>query len=105
MSHFEDDLRDALRRREPPGGFVDRVMARVPQKRRSWWSLPSLRWVPALAMLLVVLVVAGTVQQRRAERERQEGERAKQELMFALEVTSKQLEATKEKLLRVGGSL
>ena len=41
MTDFEDELRDALRRKEPPAGFANRVVRRTrderTQPRRSPW--------------------------------------------------------------------
>jgi hypothetical protein len=100
MNDFERDLREALSRREPPPGFTERVMARIPDRRRAWWRFPVFRWVPALAMLLVIVSVAGIVQEHR---EQQRREQAKQELMLAIEVTARSIQTTKVKLLNTGG--
>jgi hypothetical protein len=79
MTDFESGLKDALRRREPPRDLTDRVMARVGPARRSWW--------PAVAA--VALVTATGVG---------EGLRAKQQLMFAMELTSRKLGVAQAKV-------
>ena len=61
MSQFERDLRESLRRREPPPGFAGRVLARTREidersERRSAWKW-SWRWVTVAAA--VVMLVAG----------------------------------------------
>jgi hypothetical protein len=109
---FENDLRRALERREPPAGFTERVMAGLgAEPKRSLLErffsevLSARRWAPALAACLIIVLAAGTWEYRRIE-QRREAERTKQELIFALQVTSMKLERTKAKLLQnVGGIL
>ena len=94
-SDFEKDLQAALRRSEPPAGFVDRVMARIPEKRQpAQWSR---RWFAVAAALLVALIGTGAWEQH--ER-RIEGERASRELIYALTVASESLQTTKHILTR-----
>ena len=103
MNHMEHELREALKRVEPPAGFADRVMARVPAQRSTW--LPR-NWRAAAAAVLVAVVGAGSWEYQRAREQRLVAEQAKAELIFALELTSSTLQATRSKLLRhTGGSL
>jgi hypothetical protein len=99
MNEFENELRKALCRREPPPGFSDRVMARVPRKPN------RLPWMAALAAALV-LVMAGISfwHQERERQRRVAAEKAKAELIYALQVTASGLETAKAMLQRqVGG--
>jgi hypothetical protein len=104
---FEHDLRRALERREPPAGFAERVAAKLPE-RRSWLSLLwplrrgafSTSWMPATAGLLIAAVGAGTWEHGRAVERRREAEEAKAQLVYALELTSAQLQSARLKLLR-----
>lgn len=50
--NIESELKDLLRRREPPPGFAERVMARIaePKRRGHGW-----RAIAAAAALVVVL--------------------------------------------------
>ncbi|MGH9571182.1 MAG: hypothetical protein ACRD4F_16165 [Candidatus Angelobacter sp.] len=109
MQFSEDDLRAALKRKDPGAGFAQRVMARISQKevnqketahqdspapgrRPGWW--PVLRIWPALAgVLAVLLLMVGSwlgyrqyqsVQQARAQR-------AEQQAVLALRITSAKL--------------
>ena len=96
MNELEKDLRTALARREPPAGFTDRVMARVPDRRRparEWHR----SWLAAAAAAVFAIAGAGAWEQHRKQ---VEGERAKQELIYALTVASGTLEATKQILTR-----
>lgn len=108
MTRFEDELRWALQRRDPPGGFADRVLARLPATRpRRFRFLAALgrRWAPALATVWIAAFATGLWEYRQVQ-QRREGERAKQELIFALQVTSAKLQTTRAKLLHtLGGSL
>jgi len=83
--NLDDELRSALQRREPRPGFAGRVLARVhqpaPRPRLAW-----LYWAAACAIAVTVLVGGGLDYRRR-----QQGERAKQEVMLALEIASTKL--------------
>ena len=92
---FQDDLRRALERREPPAGFAERVAAKLPA-RRSW--VPS--WMPAAAALLIAAVGAGTWEHGQAVERRRQAEETTAQLMYALELTSAQLQSARLKVLR-----
>ncbi len=106
MNRLEDELRNAMRREEPPEGFAGRVLARVHEKKQSAWtgifSSRSLRWALAGAMCLA-LMVAG-VEYKRAQDERARGEAAKQQLMLALRITADKLQLAQEKVQQHSGS-
>jgi hypothetical protein len=99
MNRLEDELRSALRRREPPPGFAERVMARVPvtmpARRRptAVW-----RWVAAAAACLVM--VAGIDSYRDYRR----GVEAKQQALLALRITEEKLAVVRNKLVEVNRS-
>jgi hypothetical protein len=109
----EDTLKRALRRQDAPDGFADRILARAAEQnsaesrrehRDSWWRVfaqPAVRWatVPALA---AALVTSGLhyrqVQYDKAERERAQGEAAKQRLMLGLRIASSKLQLARSKV-------
>lgn len=100
MNRFDQAMRDALRREEPPEGFAERVLDRAGREgsRQGWlvrlrraFAAPRLRWAAAVA--LVLLVVAGVSFERRAER-RARGEQAKKEVLLALKITARELQRT-----------
>jgi hypothetical protein len=97
MTPFDRELKSALARREPPAGFTDRVMARVPQRSKRRWSHS---WMAAAAAGLIALIGGGAYEFQRTNQVRVEGERAKAELVFALEVASQKLQHTKAKVLK-----
>ena len=90
MSRLDDELKNALRREEPPPGFAERVLARVNSQRpaRPWW---------AAAVAAAVLLAAG-VEFEHQRRLRAEGEQAKERVLLALQITSSKLQFVKEKI-------
>jgi hypothetical protein len=120
MRPFEDELRRALQRREPPPGFTGRVMARVRQEadahspagaksgaraaRRSlwfgWsWFGPRLRFgLAAVAACLLLAVSLSVWQRHREELQRREGEAARAQVMEALRITSAKLNHVRAKV-------
>lgn len=118
--HFsEDDLRDALKRKDPGEGFTQRVMARVNQAKAedaaqpatkkpngkflAWWTLRP-AWAMALVALLLLVCSIGGYQYseyRHAEEMRiarakqqqlqQEAERARDQAIMALEIARAKL--------------
>jgi len=100
MSRLEDELRQALRRREPPAGFAERVLARAhprESRRPSWFHW---RWLAAAAALMVLVVGLYFFEERRR---RLEGERAKQQVMLALHLTGSKLRLAQQRIQRFIG--
>jgi hypothetical protein len=91
--NIEDNLRAALRREDPPPGFASRVLERMPPRRNHAWQ--HWRWAAAAAVL-VVFVFSG-VEYRRAQ-QRMAGERAKQQLMLALQITGSKVHVVQQKI-------
>ena len=105
MNRDEDQLKAALRREEAPPGFTERVLARVAAQRSyppnpSRWlnifAAPVLRWASAVA-LSAALILEG-MHYRKVQRERAEGEAAKQQLMLALRIAGSKLQLAKAKV-------
>ena len=85
MREFEDELRSALRRQEPPAGFSDRVLARTRTKRRA-------SWVRAAIAAGLLLSMGGF------EYRLYEGRNAKRELLLALDIAGSKLSIAQEKI-------
>jgi hypothetical protein len=117
MKPLEEELSNALQRREPPPGFTARVMARVEQvadarapgkpeavRGRGWWNWFGRRVsvnfgvVAAAAAMLLLAASLMVWQQRRMAQERREGEEARAELMEALRVTTSKLNHVRSKV-------
>ncbi|MBZ5687990.1 MAG: hypothetical protein LAP86_23490 [Acidobacteriia bacterium] len=110
---IEDALRNALHREDAPEGFVLQVLARAEQQNSaeqdaqsaSWLSMisqPLVRWA-ALAAVSISLVIGG-VHYRNLQRQRAEGEAAKQQLMLALRIAGSKLQLAKEKVNEINTS-
>ena len=97
MSRLDDELRNALRREEPPLGFAGRVLARAESmpSRRRWWAFPRMRWAAAAAAVVLLASGLGIERQRRI---RAQGEFAKEQVMLALRITGSKLQFVKEKI-------
>jgi len=76
MDWLEDELRQALKREDPPEGFEQRVIAR--SARGSW---DARRWLAAAAMVVVAAGAGAAWRQH-------QGYEAKREMMLALRLAS-----------------
>jgi glucose uptake protein GlcU len=115
MSRLDDELKIALRRDEPPEGFAARVLERIQASPveaalqpvgKSWWPISAFRlnWLPgrwltagALACALL-LVTVGVYRHRQEEQARQEAERAKAQVVLALQIASAKLNIAQRKV-------
>ncbi len=111
-NRLENALRSALRREEAPEDFTANVLARVAQKesdarvpRGSWLALfsqPLVRWA-AFAAVSICLIVGG-IHYRNVQRERAQGEAAKQQLMLALRIAGNKLQLAKARVNEINES-
>ena len=97
MNRLEEALRQALGREEAPVGFTERVLARVASPAAKPGPWVWLRWALAATLPLLLLV---TLQYNSERRRRDEGERAKAQVVTALRITAEKLEYTREKIAR-----
>ena len=95
MNRFDDDLREALRRRQPPSGFAGRVLVRVRELETTSKPHYGWRWMAGAAMA-AVLVLAVSVSAYREHRRNIEGERAKEQVMLALRLTGSKLQSVQQ---------
>jgi hypothetical protein len=120
MNRFEDELKQALRRKDPGPDFTDRVMARVaelqerekPREKTDWlrrlaefFQPPQMKMklVMAGAMAILLLIAGFGVHTRRENEKRRlaeiaEGERAKEQVMLAMRIASAKLNVAKKKV-------
>jgi hypothetical protein len=99
MSQFERDLKETLKRREPPPGFAERVLAHTyATEKPGFWGW---RGLVAVAALVLVMVGGGAffVQEQRRQAQAEEmAEQKKEQLMAALRITGSKLRLVDERL-------
>jgi len=91
MPSLEDELRSALKRREPSPDFADRVLARVAAAPARRGPQPWMRWVAGMAAAL--LLAAGGLEYRQYE-----GERAKDQVLLAVKIAGSKLNKAQKKV-------
>lgn len=98
---LEQDLRRALRPVDPGDEFTRAVMARVAAQKvidirraptRARFSSRALPWAPAAIAASLLVAILMTHQHRQQEENIAQGQRAREELLQALRVTSKKLD-------------
>ena len=97
--NIEQELQGALRRKDPPAGFAERVAALAVAREKS--RRRTAVWRPWLAMAASVVLMAGTVsvaEHYRVERHRQEALVARDKLITALRITRAKMEFTRQLL-------
>lgn len=121
MNRLENELRSALRREEPSPDFTDRVMTRInslpakseheKREKIDWLAKIiaifepfQMKWAMAAAMALLMLF-AGLSLHRYRENQRMlaemaEGERARQQVLLAMKLTSEKLNFAHRKVQR-----
>jgi hypothetical protein len=96
MKSFEDALRSALTRRDPPEGFADRVLAAASHRPPSLYR----RWAAAAAVL--ILVLTGVIEHER--RQRAEEQLAGEALIRAIEIANAKLDVARQRVVQSGDS-
>jgi hypothetical protein len=106
MTRFEEQLKQALTRQDPPENFNARVLTAVEERRvRSstgvwqWWARWAHSWqlAPALAALLALSVGAIYQEHQRSAR----GEAAKEKLLIAMRVAGAKLHEARDRVWKV----
>ena len=108
MTPLDDELQNMLKRKEPPEGFAERVLARLetaPPKRNlirrtiHLWRWPVLRWITVAAACL--LLVAGIARYQHQQRVRAQAEQASRQAIQALEIARAELNTALEQAQRI----
>lgn len=108
--NIDDELREALRRKQAPADLADRVLARINEQpaqerqavptsigdRRQGMGAPGVRrWLAAAAVLAVA---AGGAERYYTQQRAAEAARVQEELRIALQITSETLAVVQSKL-------
>lgn len=102
MEDLEQQLKNALARKEAPEWFEAKVMAAARRGGAARSGGALFRWRWATAALAAVLAVGGVAwQHERDVRERTQGEAAKARLELALKITRAKLQRIEQKLNEV----
>jgi alkylhydroperoxidase family enzyme len=96
MTNLEDDLREALRRKEPDEALLTRVLRRIPDEQRGR-RRTVLVWAAAAA---IVGAIGGGIQYSAVERAR--GEAAAAQVREALRITGSKLSVVQAKFKEIG---
>jgi hypothetical protein len=107
MTDFEQQLANALARREAPVGFAERVLAAAQESNPHvpWWrrvfvgaSASAWRFVPATVAL--VIAMSGALYQHHETTE--QGEAAKRQLVTALKIAGEKLHTAQQRVVGIG---
>ncbi len=98
MTPFEDDLKKAMAREEPPEGFAGRVLAAAAPRSAARRG-GRFRWVAALAAGLV-LTTAGGIEYREYQ-----GRLAKERVLIAVRIAGKEWNKAQRKVATLSGPL
>lgn len=98
--NIDQELRDALRRTAPPAGFADRVMSRIGTEERK--RTADRRWLLRTAASILIIASLSLAGHGVAEKqkERREGEAAKEQLLLALKITAEKTTIAKSAVSR-----
>jgi hypothetical protein len=104
MTPFEEQLKEALVRKEPSQHFSSRVLERtkerqpgVPTLIRMWWFRRAWAWRLAPVMAALLLVSAGAMYQQHERTVR--GELAKDKLLIAMRIAGSKLHETQQQVI------
>jgi hypothetical protein len=103
---IEEQLRSALKREQPPAGFTQRVIdatrrGHAPRlSRQAWAPVVHSHWRAAAAVLMLT-VLAGAWSARQIA-ERREGERARDEVVFALHIAGAKVRYAQTQVHEIG---
>ena len=99
--NVEHELRRALRREAPAPGFAQRVLARIEKdERESRWS--PRRWRALATSLILTASIGGYVVHEAAERRREAGERARDQVLLAMRIAGAKVAHAREEVREIG---
>lgn len=106
MKPFEDEVRSALRRREPPEGFARRVMSRIEDERHAqgrplsmFFRAQPFRWLAAGALGLILIIGLASYRQR------VQAQKDSEQAVLALRIAGRTLNVALDRAARAGQRL
>lgn len=108
MTRFEEQLKSAMARREPPGDFTGRVLAAVarqqtPVAKETFRQRFGRVWVWRLAPAVAAsLALVGGVMYEQHQRT-VHGEEAKEKLLVAMQIAGSKLRRTQQHVIQIEG--
>jgi hypothetical protein len=106
MTSFEEQLKQAMTRQEPPAGFTSRVLTRIEQEqiakrepRLGTW-LGAMRGRGLAGTMAALLVLSGSLAYQRHEQAAR-GRAAKEKLLVAMRIAGVKLYETHRRVLEV----
>lgn len=101
--NLENDLKRALRRESPAPGFASRVLQRIehdaaPRPSRRWWR------AAAASLTLTALLGAWGAHEVHERRVREEGERARDQVLYALRVAGSKVRYAQAQVRDIGSN-
>jgi uncharacterized protein HemX len=103
--NLEHELRRALKRKDPPSGFDDRVLSRIAAGETARTATPDTRWkraaLPIAASLMLAFGATYYVQQqheRQAREAQAHTEQAARDVVLALQIASKTVAAAQARV-------
>jgi hypothetical protein len=99
IKDLDGELRNALRREEPPAGFAERVLnLKADPTSARVVTRSQLSFVHWAAAAVLVAAVAGGVNYVAKQAERAEGEAAKDRVVLALQIAGSKLQLVQTKI-------
>ena len=95
MDQFEDDLKQALKRVDPPAGFEQRVLARLSRRTPPRQLRRFTVWAVAAGFALASF---GGVALYRYQQQQRRAVEASDQLLLALRVTGQKLDAVRNRI-------
>jgi predicted ABC-class ATPase len=93
--NLDDELKSALRRKDPPLGFTQRVVARARTKPVPKTGMFRMIWAAGIAAMLVIGFTAAS------EYRQVKAERAASQAVVALRIAAAKLNMTRDKVLKL----
>lgn len=93
-------LKRALRRESPPAGFAGRVMERI--ERGDTRRPRPARWRAVAASLTLAILLGGYGTHKLAEQRREEGERARQQVLQAMTIAGEKVRYAQQEVRAIG---